>query len=46
MNDPKQTELLGMDLPELTAFAEQAQQPPYRGRQLFEAIYRQRIDRF
>ena len=46
MNDPKQTELLGMDLPELTALAEQAQQPPYRGRQLFEAIYRQRIDRF
>jgi 23S rRNA (adenine2503-C2)-methyltransferase len=46
MNDPKQTELLGMDLPELTALAEQAQQPPYRGRQLFEAIYRQGIDRF
>ena len=46
MNDPKQTELLGMDLPELTALAEQAQQPPYRGDQLFEAIYRQRIDRF
>jgi 23S rRNA (adenine2503-C2)-methyltransferase len=46
MNDSKQTELLGMDLPELTALAEEAQQPPYRGRQLFEAIYRQRIDRF
>lgn len=45
MNDPKQTELLGMELQELTTLAEQAEQPPYRGRQLFEAIYRQRIDR-
>jgi adenine C2-methylase RlmN of 23S rRNA A2503 and tRNA A37 len=42
-NDQKQTELLGKDLQELTNLAEQAGQPRYRGRQLFEAIYSQRM---
>jgi 23S rRNA (adenine2503-C2)-methyltransferase len=33
--------LLGLDLKELTALAEEAGEPAYRGRQLFEAIYSQ-----
>lgn len=40
----KQTTLLGLTLQELTAFAEDAGEPSYRGKQLFEAIYRQRVD--
>lgn len=39
-----QTALLGLTLQELTALAEEAGQPAYRGRQLFEALYRQRVD--
>jgi 23S rRNA (adenine2503-C2)-methyltransferase len=35
-------QLLGLDLEELTALAESLGQPAYRGRQLWEAIYRQR----
>lgn len=35
--------LLGFTLQELVSFAEDAGEPIYRGRQLFEAIYRQRI---
>ena len=35
--------LLGLTLQELTSIAEEAGQPSYRGRQLFEAVYRQRI---
>src|SRR5436309_7591502 len=35
--------LLGLDASELTALAEGFQQPSYRGKQLFEAIYRKRI---
>ena len=44
MNDAKQIELLGMDSQELTSLVEQAGEPAYRGRQLFEAVYSQRID--
>jgi len=35
--------LLGLSLQELTGVAEEAGQPSYRGQQLFEAIYGQRI---
>jgi len=43
VKEEKQTVLLGLTLGELTEFAEQSGQPSYRGRQLFEALYRQRI---
>ncbi|MBZ5722718.1 MAG: 23S rRNA (adenine(2503)-C(2))-methyltransferase RlmN [Acidobacteriia bacterium] len=36
--------LLGLSLQELTALVEEAGQPAYRGRQLFEAIYGQRVE--
>jgi 23S rRNA (adenine2503-C2)-methyltransferase len=36
--------LLGLSLSELTAIALEAGQPAYRGQQLFDAIYRKRID--
>jgi 23S rRNA (adenine2503-C2)-methyltransferase len=42
MSQTSQFELLGLNLQELTALAESQEQPPYRGAQLFEAIYRQR----
>ena len=42
MNSSKQSELLGLDLAELTALVERSGEPSYRGRQLFEALYRQR----
>jgi len=38
-----QKALLGLTVQELTDIAEKAGQPAYRGRQIFEAIYRQRI---
>jgi len=44
MTEAKQTVLLGLTLQELTGIAEEASQPSYRGRQLFEAIYEQRLD--
>jgi 23S rRNA (adenine2503-C2)-methyltransferase len=44
MTDSPQLELLGLDLQELTALAEAGGQPSYRGRQLFEALYRQRLE--
>jgi 23S rRNA (adenine2503-C2)-methyltransferase len=37
--------LLGQSLEELTTLATNAGQPAYRGQQLFDAIYRQRIER-
>ena len=43
MNEPVQTTLLGLTLQELTALAEEHDQPSYRGQQLFEALYRQRV---
>jgi len=42
MTRTSEFELLGLSLQELTALAESQEQPPYRGAQLFEAIYRQR----
>jgi 23S rRNA (adenine2503-C2)-methyltransferase len=43
MTELKPTTLLGLTLQELTQLAEESGQPPYRGRQLFEAIYAHRI---
>jgi 23S rRNA (adenine2503-C2)-methyltransferase len=43
MNEDKKRVLLGLTLRELTEFAEESGQPSYRGRQLFEALYRQRV---
>jgi 23S rRNA (adenine2503-C2)-methyltransferase len=43
MSNGKETTLLGLTLQELTQVAEESGQPAYRGRQLFDAIYRQRI---
>ena len=43
MREAPQTELLGLDLQELTAIATNLGQAPYRGTQLFKAIYQQRI---
>lgn len=37
--------LLGLDLPELTSLAVASGQPAYRGQQLFDALYGQRIER-
>jgi 23S rRNA (adenine2503-C2)-methyltransferase len=37
--------LLGLNLQELTELATEAGQPAYRGQQLFDAVYRQKIDR-
>jgi 23S rRNA (adenine2503-C2)-methyltransferase len=43
MTEEKPQVLLGLTLRELTEFAEESGQPSYRGRQLFEALYRQRV---
>jgi 23S rRNA (adenine2503-C2)-methyltransferase len=37
--------LLGLNLQELTSLALESGQPAYRGQQLFDALYRQKIDR-
>ena len=37
--------LLGLDLQELTNLATGSGQPAYRGQQLFDAVYRQKLDR-
>jgi 23S rRNA (adenine2503-C2)-methyltransferase len=42
MTSRKQPGLLGLSIQELTAAAEALGEPSYRGRQLFEALYRQR----
>lgn len=42
MTESPQFELLGLTLQELTDLAEASGQPSYRGRQLYEALYRQR----
>jgi 23S rRNA (adenine2503-C2)-methyltransferase len=36
--------LLGLELPELAVLVEESGQPAYRARQLFEALYRQRVE--
>lgn len=43
MKTQPQTTLLGLDLEELTRIAEEAGEPAYRGRQLFEALYSGRV---
>jgi 23S rRNA (adenine2503-C2)-methyltransferase len=43
MNLQPQKNLFGLDLRELTELAEDFAQPAYRGRQLFQALYRERI---
>jgi 23S rRNA (adenine2503-C2)-methyltransferase len=43
MNHTNPTALLGLDLQELTALVEKSGEPSFRGRQLFEALYRQRV---
>jgi 23S rRNA (adenine2503-C2)-methyltransferase len=43
-NQPSNS-LLGLDLRELTDLAAGSGQPAYRGRQIFDALYRQRIER-
>jgi 23S rRNA (adenine2503-C2)-methyltransferase len=45
LNETKQNVLLGLTLQELTEIVLEAGQPSYRGRQLFEALYRQRVER-
>jgi len=42
--DIKQSTLLGLALHELTSLVEESGQPQYRAQQLFEAIYRQRVE--
>ncbi len=44
MSTPNQETLLGLNLQELTSLADQFGQAPYRAQQLFEAIYRQRVE--
>ena len=43
MAAPLKSELLGLDIQELTVLVQDAGEPDYRARQLFEAIYRQRV---
>ena len=43
MSEEKHARLLGLSLQELTLLAEESGQPSYRGRQLFEALYGQRV---
>jgi 23S rRNA (adenine2503-C2)-methyltransferase len=38
------TGLLGLDLPELTALVQEAGEPSYRARQLFDALYGRRVE--
>lgn len=42
---PTSNSLLGLSLEELTAMAVESGQPSYRGQQLFDAVYRQRLER-
>ena len=43
MNSQLQRSLFGLDVQELTELVEGAGQPSYRGRQLFQALYRERV---
>jgi len=45
MQSQTSNSLLGLDLQELTNLALESGQPAYRGQQLFDAVYRQKIDR-
>ena len=44
MGEAAQIGLLGLSLQELTLLVEEVGQPGFRGRQLFEALYRQRVE--
>ena len=44
MDQVTHTSLLGLQLPELATLVEEFGQPPYRARQLFEGLYRQRVE--
>ena len=44
MVEARQSPLLGLGIQELTSLVEQSGQPAFRGRQLFEALYRQRVE--
>src|SRR5271170_5243888 len=44
MNELPAKTLLGLSLQELTRMAEESGQPTYRGQQLFDAVYRQRVE--
>src|SRR5512147_460221 len=43
MSFPAKHDILGLDLQELTSLAVENQQPSFRGKQLAEALYRQRV---
>src|SRR5450432_554484 len=45
MAEIAQIELLGMDRGDLAALADSLGEPAYRGQQLLEAVYRQRVER-
>ena len=45
MAPSKQSELLGLSLQELTGIVEAAGEPAYRARQLYQALYQQRVTR-
>src|SRR5258707_14094637 len=45
MSLPEKHDILGLDLQELTRLAVENGQPSFRGKQLAEALYRQRISR-
>src|SRR5712692_11915464 len=44
MSEAKQSTLLGLGLQELASLVEESGQPHYRAQQLFEALYRQRVE--
>src|SRR6266852_1756472 len=44
MSEAKRSALLGLGLQELASLVEESGQPPYRAQQLFEALYRQRVE--
>jgi len=44
MGQNPQNSLLGLRFPELATLVEEFGQPPYRARQLYEALYRQRVE--
>src|SRR5689334_3376145 len=49
MSQPQQSELLGLSIQQLTEIAESLGEAPYRARQLFDGLYRQRwqhLDQF
>ena len=43
MSIVKQTIILGLDVAELTELAQEWGEPPFRARQIFESVYRQRL---